>query len=89
MSDGDTALHVTMPEKDHRRRRGPADKISDGPAASCGQCGQRHGMTAEANCPAFGKQCHKCQRFRHLSAKCRRAVKSRSVRAVDEDGDVE
>ena len=37
----------------------------------------------------FGKQCHQCRRMDHFAAKCKSAVKERSVRVVDAENDEE
>ncbi|KAL3879836.1 hypothetical protein ACJMK2_032115 [Sinanodonta woodiana] len=44
----------------------------------CGWCGRFSGH-AKQNCPAYGKQCHKCRRFNHFAVACRSASRTQST----------
>ncbi|XP_061193379.1 uncharacterized protein K02A2.6-like [Saccostrea echinata] len=62
--------------------------------SKCGKCGKSH---EPRNCPAFGKQCYKCQKKNHFSKMCRNTMhrkphefKKRSVNMVNnQDSDSE
>ena len=79
ISDSDTAVHSMKVYKSRR----PVDSKRDVSSASCSKCGRRHDLRQKESCPAFGKQCHQCRRRDHFAAKCKSAVKERSVRVVD------
>ena len=85
MSDSDTAVHSMKVYKSRR----PVDSKRDVSSASCSKCGRRHDLQQKESCPAFGKQCHQCRRMDHFAAKCKSAVKERSVRVVDAESDEE
>ena len=85
MSDNDTAVHSMKVYKSRR----PVDSKRDVSSASCSKCGRRHDLRQKESCPSFGKQCHQCRRMDHFAAKCKSAVKERSVRVVDAESDEE
>jgi len=50
----------------------------------CWNCGHRHEHKREV-CPVFGKNCNKCNKKNHFTAKCRSKLMLRSVQTIAED----
>ena len=57
----------------------------------CGNCGRVHDVTRKEQCPAYLKECRKCGKLSHFSAKCRSNKKqiAPKIRAVDDESDGE
>ena len=58
----------------------------------CGNCGRVHDITRKEQCPAYLKECRKCGKLSHFSAKCRSSNKKQiapQIRAVDDESESE
>ena len=58
---------------------------NDAPGHSCGKCGTMH---APQQCPAYGKECHRCKRKNHYARFCRSEKAFCLVRDDESDNDV-
>ena len=47
--------------------------------AVCGNCGQKHGPSKKANCPAFGTTCGACGKLNHWKRVCRSSKTNESA----------
>ena len=56
---------------------------------SCTHCGKKHRFPRDGNCPAFGKQCRKCNKWNHFDRCCvnssqRTSQSNKRIHSVDQ-----
>ena len=49
-------------------------------SSNCGKCGRKHDAK---NCPAFGKQCHKCKGKNHFTKMCKSRPRNQKVHTLE------
>ena len=69
-ADGiESANRITHKFKYHESRKNSRKRSETNPKPKCHFCGYEH-LIGKTNCPAYGKQCRKCQKYNHFKACC-------------------
>ena len=72
------ATRQSRDQMNHAATRQPRDQVTQG--RKCDYCGNNKHKT-KTDCPAYGKQCHKCSKYNHFAKMCK---SSKSVHEISD-----